>query len=143
MDIQQVTRIARAMILEWGMSEKLGFVRYASEDDGEAMIPDKDYSPETAHVIDQEVRRLVDEAYDAAEQTLRDNWKTVEAVADALLRYETLTADEVKTLIEGNRLDKPSVSELLAAEAAKPTPPVATPRPESDDDMPDAMPSPA
>jgi len=142
-DIAQVTKIARHMILQWGMSDRLGFVRYASEDDGEAMIPDKDYSPETAHVIDQEVRRLVDEAYDAAEQTLRDNWKTVEAVADALLRYETLTADEVKTLIEGNRLDKPSVSELLAAEAAKPTPPVATPRPESDDDMPDAMPSPA
>jgi len=142
-DIAQVTKIARHMILQWGMSDRLGFVRYASEDDGEAMIPDKDYSPETAHVIDQEVRRLVDEAYDAAEQTLRDNWKKVEAVADALLRYETLTADEVRTLIEGNRLDKPSVSELLAAEAAKPTPPVATPRPESDDDMPDAMPSPA
>ncbi len=142
-DIAQVTKIARHMILQWGMSDRLGFVRYASEDEGEAMIPDKDYSPETAHVIDQEVRRFVDEAYDAAEKTLRENWQKVEAVADALLRYETLTADEVKTLIEGNRLDKPSVSELLAAEAAKPVPPVAKARPETDDDMPDAMPSPA
>jgi len=143
-DIAQVTNIAKHMVLQWGMSDRLGFVRYAPEEHSEAMIPDKDYSPETAHVIDEEVRRFVDEAYDKAEQMLRDNWQKVEAVADALLRYETLTAEEVKTLIDGKRLDKPSVSELLAAEAAKTKAPPAKPTSDEDDDhLPDAIPHPA
>ncbi len=143
-DIAQVTTIARHMILQWGMSDRLGFVRYASDDEGESLVPDKDYSPETAHVIDQEIRRLVDEAYDGAEQTLRNNWAKVEAVAEALLRYETLTAEEVKTLIEGKRLDKPSVSELLAAEAKKThAPPASAAADEDDDHLPDAIPHPA
>ncbi|MBN4082707.1 ATP-dependent zinc metalloprotease FtsH, partial [Phycisphaeraceae bacterium AH-315-B13] len=62
-DIAQVTQMARAMIIEWGMSEKLGFVRYAGSDSRESYTPDKDYSDETASLIDSEIRRIVDEAY--------------------------------------------------------------------------------
>ncbi len=143
-DIAQVTNIARHMILEWGMSDRLGFIRYASQDTQESFVSDKDYSPETAHVIDEEIRRLVDESYDSAEKTLRENWRKVEAVAHALLKHETLTADEVKKLIEGERLDKPSVSELLAAEAEKTAAPPAKARSDEDeDDLPDAIPHPA
>jgi cell division protease FtsH len=119
MDIQMVTQLARAMVLEWGMSEKLGFVRYAPVDDRESYVPEKDYSDSTAKLIDEEVRRFADEAYRDAERTLESNWDKVAAVAEALLKHETLTADEVSKLMQGQTIDKPTVSDLLAAEAAK------------------------
>lgn len=115
-DIMQATQLARTMILDWGMSSKLGFVRYAPLDTREMYLPEKDYSEETARTIDQEVRQLIDEAYKDAVQILDANWDKVVAVAEALLRHETLTADEVQTLMRGEKLDKPSVADLLEAE---------------------------
>ena len=128
MDIQQLTGMARAMVLEWGMSEKLGFVRYTGQDTRESFIPEREYSEHTAEVIDQEIRRLSAEAYEDARQQLDANWEKVEAVAYALLKHETLTADEVRRLAEGKTLNKPTVSELLEAEAKRrEQPPPATP----------------
>ncbi|MEO1128501.1 MAG: ATP-dependent zinc metalloprotease FtsH [Planctomycetota bacterium] len=145
MDIQQLTMMARSMVLEWGMSEKLGFVRYAGTDNREALVHEREYSEETARLIDEEIRRYADEAYRDAEGMLGDAWHQVIAVAEALLKHETLTAEEVRTLMDGKPLDKPTVSDLLAAEAKKdrPTP---TPRAEPDtgDELgPGVMPSPA
>ena len=114
-DIQQVTRLARAMVLEWGMSSKLGFINYAGEDNREMYIPDKDYSDDTARVIDEEIRRIVDEAYADAERMLLDNWEKVEAVAQALLKYENLTADEVHKLMRGETLGRSTVADLLGS----------------------------
>ncbi|MBL9030443.1 MAG: ATP-dependent zinc metalloprotease FtsH [Phycisphaerae bacterium] len=139
-DIAQCTRIARTMIEEWGMSERLGFVRYASSDTREFFMPERDYSDETARIIDEETRRIVDEAYKDAERTLYENWDKVEAVAQALLRYETLSADEVHRLIRGEKLDKPTVGELLSREAKKRTEPPPASEPEL---PPGALPSPA
>ncbi len=119
-DIQQVTRLARAMILEWGMSSKLGFINYAGEDSRESFVPDKDYSDDTARVIDEEVRRLVDEAYADAQSMLLDNWEKVEAVAQALLKYENLTADEVHKLMRGESLGRSTVADLLGAGPSSP-----------------------
>jgi cell division protease FtsH len=82
-------------------------------------LPEKGYSDETARLIDEEARRIVDEAYADAQKLLGDHWDKVEVVAAALLKYETLTADEVHRLMRGEALDKPTVSELLAAEARK------------------------
>jgi cell division protease FtsH len=134
------------MIEEWGMSARLGFIRYAGEDTRESFIPEKSYSDETARIIDEEVRRLVDEAYQDAEKLLSENWEKVEAVAHALLRYETLSADEVHKLMRGEILDKPTVGELLAAEARKRAAPGDVPsrQPEQRPDLPPgALPSPA
>jgi cell division protease FtsH len=114
MDIAQVTSIARSMILEWGMSRRLGFVRYAGTDTREMFMAEKDYSEHTAQLIDEEVRRLVEEAYTEASRLLEANWDKVVAVAEALLKYETLSADEVKKLLNGQPLGKPTVSQLLA-----------------------------
>ncbi|MGQ0628350.1 MAG: ATP-dependent zinc metalloprotease FtsH [Phycisphaerales bacterium] len=120
MDIAQVTRLARLMVLDWGMSDKLGFVRYSGEDTRQSFVPEKDYSDETARVIDEEVRRYVDEAYADARRIIDENWEKVVAVADALLKHETLTADEVFRLMRGEGLgSKPTVSDLLSAEARK------------------------
>ncbi len=113
MDIAQVTNLARVMVLEWGMSEKLGFVRYAGEDGREAFLPEREYSEETARLIDEEIRRFVDEAYDDAKRLLDKHWDAVERVAQALVKYETLTAEEVQRLVRGEALHKPSVSDLL------------------------------
>ena len=96
--------------------------------------------------IDDEVRRFVDEAYSDALRLLTDNWDRVDRVAQALLKHETLSSDEVGKLLRGEALSKPTVADLLAAEAAKKEPP-ATPRPpradESPEPPPGAFPSPA
>ena len=119
MDISQVTRIAKTMIEEWGMSPKLGFVRYAGSDTRELYMPEKGYSEKTATLIDEEVRRLSDEAYVEASKMLDENWTAVVYVAEALLRYETLDAADVLKIMRGESIGKPTVSELLAAEARK------------------------
>ncbi|MDX2131467.1 MAG: ATP-dependent zinc metalloprotease FtsH [Planctomycetota bacterium] len=116
-DILQVTSIARAMVLEWGMSKNLGFVRYAGLDTRESMLPDKDYSPETARLIDEEVRRIVDQAFADAERIIEAHWAQVVAVAEALLKYETLSSDDVEKLMRGETLTRPAlVSDAARAE---------------------------
>ncbi|MBS0198794.1 MAG: ATP-dependent zinc metalloprotease FtsH [Planctomycetes bacterium] len=119
MDIAQVTRIARSMVEEWGMSPKLGFVRYAGSDTREMYMPEKDYSDETASTIDDEVRRLADEAYTEARRLLEENWEKVVAVAEALLKYETLTGEEVERLMRGEQLTRPVLTEDLKAQARR------------------------
>jgi cell division protease FtsH len=144
MDIAQVTRIARTMVEEWGMSEKLGFIRYAPSDTREMFIPEKAFSDDTARLIDEEVRRIVDEAYRDAETVLFENWEKVVAVAEALLKYETLDATEVMRLMRGEALGKPTVSEMLAAEAKrKAAPPPPSPDSGQTDLPPGAVPRPA
>jgi cell division protease FtsH len=118
-DIQQVTNIARAMVLEWGMSERLGFIRYAPVDTRENFLAEKDYSEETARLIDEEVRRLVDEAYAEAKKILEANWDKVVVVAEALLKHETLTGEDVDRLLAGETINRPTVAEMINAAAKK------------------------
>ena len=132
MDISQVTRMARAMALDWGMSQRLGFVKYSGEDTRESLIPEKEYSDETARIIDEEVRRFVDEAYVEARTLIEANWEKIVAVAEALLKYETLSVDEVRKLMRGESLGKPTVSDLLAAEAKAALPAATAPKPIAD-----------
>lgn len=118
-DIMQATSLAKAMIEEWGMSTRLGFVRYAGVDNREMFLPEKQYSEDTQRIIDEEVKRLVSEAYDEAQQLLLNNWEKVVAVAEALLKYETLSGDDVHKLMRGETLNKPTVADLLVAQAQK------------------------
>ncbi|MFO0874711.1 MAG: ATP-dependent zinc metalloprotease FtsH [Phycisphaerales bacterium] len=144
-DIKMATSCARHMVLEWGMSERLGFVHYAGEDTRDTFIPDKDYSQDTAKVIDEEIRGLIDSAYAEARQMIEANWEKVTAVAEALLKFETLQREDVDRLLRGERLDKPTVAELLGAEMAKPARP-ARPAPSvkpDDEPGPGIIPSPA
>jgi len=119
MDITQATRIARTMVLEWGMSPKLGFVRYAGADTRETFLPEKEYSDETAKIIDDEIKRLTDEAYNDARTMLLENWDKVVSVAEALLIYETLNGDEVGKLMNGEQLTRPTISEEMKAVARR------------------------
>jgi cell division protease FtsH len=119
MDIRMATRFARHMVIEWGMSDRLGFVFYAEDDQRDRLMADKPYSDRTAQMIDEEVRRQIDDAYADAERIIANHWDKVEAIAEALLKYETLSVDEVNQLMDGKTLNKPTVSDLLNAEAAK------------------------
>ena len=125
MDIQMLTGMARAMVLQWGMSERLGFVRLTGSDTREMYMPDREYSDETGRIIDEEIKSLSGAAYEDARRLLAEHWEKVDGVAQALLRHETLTADEVRRIMDGKPLAKPSVSELLEAEAKRKQPGIA------------------
>ncbi|MHC4482355.1 MAG: ATP-dependent zinc metalloprotease FtsH [Planctomycetota bacterium] len=122
-DILQATKIARQMILTWGMSSELGPISYgpdsAIRDQMFVMPGEKDYSEKTAEAIDSEVKKVTDEAYKKAKELIKANKAKLEKIAKALLKYETLDADDVKLILEGGELDKPTVTDLLAAEQAK------------------------
>ncbi len=127
-DIEQATSIAKQMISTWGMSEVLGLVSYSTESrlvESYGLPAEKEYSDKTAQEIDQEIKALTGEAYKKARILLEEKRDNLHDVAQALLKYETLDADEVMMIIKGEKLDKPTVGDLLAAEQAK-TPPQDT-----------------
>jgi len=110
-DIKMATAIARRMVCEWGMSEKMGMVEYGDHEDyvflGRDISRARDYSEATAEQIDQEVRRLLDEAYQLAKQTLIAHRDQLEVIAKALLEYETLDGSQIKEIVEQGRLINP------------------------------------
>jgi cell division protease FtsH len=111
-DIQNATSIARAMVMDWGMSEKLGPIRYRSNDEevflGHSVTRSQNISGETAKLIDNEVRRLVDEGEDKARKILKDHMEDLHTLAKGLLEYETLSGQEVIDLLNG----KPPIREF-------------------------------
>ncbi|MGL4281837.1 MAG: ATP-dependent zinc metalloprotease FtsH [Albidovulum sp.] len=101
-DIQVVTRLATAMVSQWGMSDKLGNINYTSTQ--ESFLGSQSQfnaSDESREIIDQEVRQLVDEAYERAKTILKDNWHEMENLAQGLLEYETLTGEDMMRVIRG------------------------------------------
>ena len=142
-DIAQATDIARKMVLDWGMSDKLGLINYANEE--RRMMPlnlqGKEYSDQTAQLIDAEVRAIVDHARAKTRKLIEANRDKLERLAQALLTYETLSAEEVQEIFEGKELKKPSVTGLLAREQAK-TVPQATDDTTSTPPMPKGEPPP-
>ncbi len=113
-DIQQATDMARRMVCEWGMSEKLGPLHFGKREAEVFLGRDfndggKEYSEQTAIEIDAEVRRIVTENYGRAKQVVLDNLDKLKVLADALLEYETVDGVEIDTLFTGGHLDrKPS-----------------------------------
>jgi len=104
-DIEQATRLARAMVTQWGYSDKLGKVSYGENQQeiflGHSVAQTKNVSEETAQIIDEEVRRLVDEGFAWAKKILTKRKKDLEALAQGLLEYETLTGGEIDDLLDG------------------------------------------
>ena len=111
------TSYARHMVLDWGMSDRLGFVQYSPDPNREAIFADRDYSPDTARIIDEEVKRLIDAAFADSERILDENWQHVISISEALLEYETLQSDELEALMKGETISRASVSGLLEQEA--------------------------
>lgn len=116
-DIHMATNIARRMVTEWGMSEKLGFLRYSGDQEevflGHSVSQTKNMSDNTASIVDSEIRRIVDAAYVRATKTLHDKLGDLHILAKALLEYELLSGDEIKALLRGEPIlrdndDEPS-----------------------------------
>lgn len=109
-DIQYATGLARSMVTKWGMSEKLGPLQYEDQQEGYLGMGGSARmmaSEETNKLIDSEIRALVDQGYARAVEILRANEDKLHLLAQALLEYETLTGDEIKTLMDGGQLDRP------------------------------------
>jgi cell division protease FtsH len=112
-DIRQATSLARHMVCEWGMSDKLGMVEYG-EGDGPVFLGRGDmggrranYSGHTAKVIDEEIKRFIDEAFETATRILNEGRDKVELIAKALLEYETLDAAHLKDIIDFGEMKNP------------------------------------
>jgi cell division protease FtsH len=107
-DIMQATELARRMVTEWGMSEKLGPLRYNENQQevflGHAITQRQNMSEETAKVIDEEIRRIVTEGEKKAREVLSANRDKLEAITQALMEYETISGEEVQGLMRGEKI---------------------------------------
>ena len=118
-DIQRATDIAREMVTKYGFSEKLGPVNYSSSDEvflGKDFTSKQAYSEETANEIDEEVKAIVEEAYDAAITILEEHIDQLRAVAEGLLEIETLDGDQFRALFDGEKTPKELGEEFAAAQ---------------------------
>ena len=107
-DIQQITKIARAMVMQFGMSDNLGNIDYANEQQTYLgpTSPGSHLGPETQEKIDIEVRKLVDEGYATAKSILKKEKKKLDLLANGLLEYETLTGNEITQVLSGKPLNR-------------------------------------
>jgi cell division protease FtsH len=132
MDIQQATQLARAMVMHWGMSEKLGNVLYGDSPEyvflgRDMMSRAKDYSELTAQEIDAEVKRIIAESNNTAKELINSNRDKLEIIANALLEYETLEGSQVVEILQTGKFTPPpkppaQVGPLMGAPAGTPLP---------------------
>ncbi len=109
-DIQMATQLARAMIMEWGMSDALGRVRYNGNEQevflGHSVTQTKNISDDTAKLIDEEMRQLINNGEETARRILHEKLDGLHAVAQALLEFETLSGEEVQAVLRGEKISR-------------------------------------
>ncbi len=122
-DLEQVTEMARRMVTEFGMSERLGPLQYGKKHGpiflARDLAEERNYSEEVAKLIDEEIRRIVDECYQRAKQILLEHRDRLDALAQALLEHETLDAAQVKAVIETGKLPEKKEAEAPQPEKAE------------------------
>ena len=127
-DISYATGLARDMVTRWGMSDALGPLQYAEADEevflGYSVNRQKNMSDETAKLIDAEVRGLVDNAEKRAREVLKDRLDDLHALAGALLEFETLSSDEVHTVLGGGKIERKDDSDRGKDAPASPSVPL-------------------
>ena len=140
-DIQQATAIARAMVCQWGMSERLGMIQYGTDEEylflGRDMFKMRPYSEATAREIDAEVKRIIDDCYNRAKQLIEQHRDKLEIIANALLEYETLDGKQVEDIVKTGKftppessvpkVQPPSGAAVVAPESAQPSVPPPIP----------------
>ncbi len=123
-DIERATEIARNMVTKWGLSDRLGPLTY-SEDDGEVFLgrsvtQHKQVSDDTAHAIDEEVRKIIDSNYQRAKKILDENIEKLHMMANALIKYETIEQGQIKDIMEGREPQPPADWEDTAGGSTAP-----------------------
>jgi len=152
-DIQQATGMARAMVTQWGMSEKLGMIQYGDTNEyvflGREMVRSKDYSEHTSEEIDTEVKRIINDGFRRAKEIIDAHRDKLELIANCLLEYETLEGAQVEEIVRTGKFtdSSPPDKELgppTGAQAATPLPEVMKPTPPKiDPGLGSAAPAPA
>ena len=131
-DIQQATDLARRMVTEWGMSEKLGRLRYSENEDqvflGRAIARSQHVSEDTSRLIDEEVRRIIEAAERTAHAALSENEDVLHRIADALLVFETLSGDEVRDILDGKPVERNDEPDAKGPIGPSPTPQAGKPK---------------
>jgi len=126
-DIKMATQLARAMVTQYGMSDKLGPLAYGDNEEevflGHSIARQQNLSDETQTMVDEEIHRIVDEAFEHARKIISEHIDDLHTIAHGLLEYETLSGDEIKDLLKG----KPPVREFTAETATRPGPASAVP----------------
>ena len=111
-DIERATEIARNMVTRWGLSQRLGPLAYGEEDGevflGKSVTTHKNVSDDTAHAIDEEIRAFIDRNYERAREILTTNLDTLHAMAEALIKYETIDKDQIKDIMAGKKPRQPA-----------------------------------
>ena len=109
-DIERATELARNMVTRWGLSDRLGPQTYSEESGevflGRSVTQHKQVSDVTAHVIDEEVRRVIDSNYQRAYKIIQTNMDKLQAMSEALIKYETIDEEQIKDIMEG-RVPRP------------------------------------
>lgn len=104
-DIQRATDIARSMVTKWGLSQRLGPLMYSEDEQevflGHSVTQHKNVSDDTAHAIDEEIRAFIDDNYQRAKNILNEHMDNLHAMAEALIKYETIDADQIRDIMEG------------------------------------------
>ncbi|WP_456408371.1 ATP-dependent zinc metalloprotease FtsH [Thiolapillus sp.] len=104
-DIKRATEIARNMVTRWGLSDRLGPLAYGEEEEevflGRSVTQHKNVSDETAHIIDEEIRNIIDRNYDRSRRILKENIDKLHAMADALMKYETIDSQQIEDIMAG------------------------------------------
>ena len=121
-DIQQATRLAKAMVTRWGFSDDLGFVNYKMGEDEYGALG-RDVSEVTAQTIDSEVKRLIEVGYNSAKSILNENIDRLHDLAKALLEFETLSGDEIAKILQGEKIERDedqNIAPELVANSAVP-----------------------
>jgi cell division protease FtsH len=131
-DIERATELARNMVTKWGLSDRLGPLTY-SEDDGEVFLgrsvtQHKQVSDDTAHAIDEEVRRIIDTNYKRARKLLEEHVDNLHAMAKALVKYETIAESQIKDIMQGREPQPPEDWD----DTPDPKSPDDTPKPETE-----------
>jgi cell division protease FtsH len=118
-DIRKATEIARAMVTEYGMSDKMGPIAFSDSQEhlflGREITRTSHHSEETARQIDSEIRRMISTAYEKAKDLITKNREKLKKIAEALLKYETVTGEEVARMLKGEEID------AIRANASAPT----------------------
>ena len=110
-DIERATELARNMVTKWGLSERLGPLTYTEEDGevflGRSVTQHKNVSDGTAHLIDEEIRTVIDKNFDRAKTILTEKMDTLHLMANALMKYETIDLDQINEIMEGKEPSPP------------------------------------
>nr|WP_276312277.1 ATP-dependent zinc metalloprotease FtsH [Pseudofulvimonas gallinarii] len=141
-DIERATKMARNMVTKWGLSDEMGPIAYAEDEDevflGRSVTQHKNVSDETARRIDEVVRDILDKAYQRTRQILTDNIDKLHVMAEALLQYETIDAMQIDAIMEGRTPPPPKDWDSSKPprgngkpDAGEPTGPVGTPQPQT------------